>query len=110
MADWFLYVLETDAGHLYTGITTDVSRRFAEHQSGKKGARFLRGRKHLVLKHQQPFANRSIASKAEYAFKQLRRSEKLHWLAQGWIPFHPETGQVERDSMRVIPLEQQDKS
>ncbi|OPX54542.1 putative endonuclease [Oceanospirillum multiglobuliferum] len=95
MADWFLYVIETDGGRLYTGISTDVERRLAEHQAGKKGARFLRGRKHIVLKHQQPFINRSLASKAEYAFKQLRREEKLYWLAQGSIPFNPATGKIE---------------
>ena len=93
MADWFLYVIETDGERLYTGITTDVARRFAEHESGK-GARFMRGRRHFHLRHQQPVGDRSLASKAEYAFKQLKRSEKLHWIEQGHIPFDSETGKI----------------
>lgn len=93
MADWYLYVIETDGQRLYTGITTDVERRFTEHQSGK-GARFMRGRKTFTLRHQQLIGSRSLASKAEYAFKQLKRSDKLFWLAQGEIPFHPETGKL----------------
>lgn len=95
MADWFLYVIETDGQRLYTGITTDVERRFAEHQSGK-GARFMRGRKTFTLRHQQLIGSRSLASKAEYAFKQLKRSEKIYWIELGIIPFDTETGRVIR--------------
>ncbi len=93
MADWFLYVIETDGERLYTGITTDVERRFAEHQSGK-GARFMRGRKIYQLRHQQKLGSRSLALKAEYAFKQLRRSEKLYWIEKGHIPFDSESGKL----------------
>ena len=28
---WWLYIVETESGKLYTGITTDVNRRFNEH-------------------------------------------------------------------------------
>ena len=97
MADWFLYVIETDGGRLYTGITTDVARRFAEHESGK-GARFMRGRKLFRLRHQQMVGNRSLASKAEYAFKQLKRSQKLYWLEQGHIPFDENSGKITAES------------
>ncbi|MCW8977182.1 MAG: GIY-YIG nuclease family protein, partial [Marinobacter sp.] len=34
MADWFVYMVRTARGSLYTGITTDVERRFNEHQGG----------------------------------------------------------------------------
>lgn len=91
MADWFLYIIETDGQRLYTGITTDVARRFEEHKTGK-GARFMRGRKTFTLRHQQKIGCRSLASKVEYAFKQLKRSEKLYWIEIGLISFHPETG------------------
>ena len=30
---WFLYLVRTASGALYTGIATDVERRFAEHQA-----------------------------------------------------------------------------
>lgn len=93
MADWFLYVIETDGERLYTGITTDVERRLAEHASGK-GARFMRGRKQFRLRHQQRIGCRSRALKAEYAFKQLRRCQKLYWIGQGQIPFDESSGKI----------------
>jgi len=93
VADWFLYVIETDGGCLYTGITTDVERRFAEHESGK-GARFMRGRKIYQLRHQQKLGSRSLALKAEYAFKQLSRNRKLYWIDQGYIPFDANSGKI----------------
>lgn len=112
MADWFLYIIETDGQRLYTGITTDVSRRFEEHKTGK-GARFMRGRKTFTLRHQQKVGNRSLASKAEYAFKQLKRSEKLYWISHGSIPFHPETGklmsELEISGVNMSDTEQQTK-
>jgi putative endonuclease len=37
-APWFVYLLECRDGSLYTGITTDVARRYAQHVAGK-GAR-----------------------------------------------------------------------
>lgn len=43
MTPWFLYLIRTADNALYTGITTDVARRYQQHQSGK-GAKALRGR------------------------------------------------------------------
>ena len=41
-SEWFLYIIETESGSLYTGITTDVERRFEEHCGGLKGSKYLR--------------------------------------------------------------------
>ncbi|HJU49841.1 MAG TPA: GIY-YIG nuclease family protein [Pseudogulbenkiania sp.] len=72
---WFLYMLECRGGSLYTGITTDVARRYAAHAAGK-GARYTRlhppERVALVL----AFDNKSAALKAEYAVKQLSAAQK----------------------------------
>ena len=38
---WYIYILETDDGRLYTGATNDVDRRFSAHQKGQ-GAKFTR--------------------------------------------------------------------
>ncbi|MFD2437858.1 GIY-YIG nuclease family protein [Modicisalibacter luteus] len=43
---WFLYMIETAAGALYTGITTDVERRFGEHCGSRRGARHCVARAH----------------------------------------------------------------
>jgi putative endonuclease len=46
MTLWSLYLIRTADNRLYTGITTDVARRFMQHQSGK-GAKALRGKANL---------------------------------------------------------------
>ena len=60
---------------LYTGITTDVERRFKMHESGK-GAKYLKTRRPFVLAFQQIVGDRSQASKLEYAIKQLPKKRK----------------------------------
>ncbi len=74
---WFLYLVRTASGTLYTGITTDVGRRFAEHQAGApKGARSLRGKGPLTLEFQAPAGDRSRASKLEWQVKRWPRVRK----------------------------------
>lgn len=75
-AAWHLYIVRTAGGALYTGITRDVARRFAQHQSGK-GAKALRGKGPLVLMFNCVVGDRSLASKLEYQVKQLKRQQKL---------------------------------
>ena len=72
---WYLYVLRCGDGTLYTGITTDVSRRLEAHRAGK-GAKYTRGRGPLELVYQQPCASHGEALQMEYRFKQLSRAEK----------------------------------
>lgn len=77
MADWSLYILRTRLDTLYTGITTDVARRLAQHSGqGKQGAKSLRAKGPLELVYQVSVADRSIASQLEYAIKQLTKAEK----------------------------------
>lgn len=75
-SQWFLYILETANGHLYTGITTDVTRRLNEHEQGK-GAKYLRGKNPLTLRLSMPCEDRSVASQLEHKVKRLSRTEKL---------------------------------
>ncbi|NOR72659.1 MAG: GIY-YIG nuclease family protein [Mariprofundaceae bacterium] len=72
---WHLYLIRLDSGHLYTGITTDVSRRFGEHRNGK-GAKFLRGREGLKLVFSSSIGDRSSALKIEAAVKKLPKQRK----------------------------------
>ncbi len=77
MSDWSLYLVRTRQGTLYTGITTNVERRFAEHQAGcPKGARSLRGRGPLALVFSAPVGDRSRASRLEWRIKQWPRQKK----------------------------------
>ncbi len=77
---WYAYVIETEKGHLYTGITTDIERRFKEHSTGKKGAKFFRTTAPTEIIFRKRFKNRSDASKFEARFKALNRKEKLAFL------------------------------
>lgn len=77
MTYWFLYLVRTRTGALYTGISTDVDRRFAEHQAGRpKGARSLWGKGPLELVFHEAVGDRSRATRLEYAVKQWPRSRK----------------------------------
>ncbi|MEX0606201.1 MAG: GIY-YIG nuclease family protein [Marinobacter sp.] len=77
MSSWSLYLVRTRQGTLYTGITTDVERRFAEHQDGRpKGARSLHGRGPLILAFSTPVGNRSQASRLEWRVKRWPRQKK----------------------------------
>lgn len=79
---WHLYMLETANGALYTGITTDVARRVAEHAGGKRGARALRGKGPLSLVHQQAVGTHSEALRLEAAIKRLSAAAKRAWLTR----------------------------
>ena len=75
VSEWCLYLLRRGDGGLYTGITTDVPRRFAQHRSGK-GARALRGKALVGIGYSQILGSRSLASQVEYAVKRLAKAEK----------------------------------
>jgi len=77
MSPWWIYLIRCNNGSLYTGISTDVQRRFAEHQSNSpKAAKYLRGKGPLELVFYQEIGNRSEASIAEAKIKKLSRQQK----------------------------------
>lgn len=78
---WWLYLLACRDGRTYIGITLDVAARFRVHVDGK-GAKFTRSNPPTSILGAQPFPDKSLAMKAEYALKQLDRSEKLQWARQ----------------------------
>jgi predicted GIY-YIG superfamily endonuclease len=73
---WSVYILRCADGTLYTGVTTDVQRRFNAHQSGK-GAKYTRGRGPLELVYREECPDKGAALKRELAIKALSRDEKL---------------------------------
>ena len=77
MLDWRLYLVRCHDGSLYTGIATDVARRFVEHQENKgAGAKYLRGRGPLVLVFQRKLGSRSLALGVESKVKKLSKVKK----------------------------------
>jgi putative endonuclease len=81
--NWAVYIIRCSDNSLYTGITTDVDRRFREHADGIRGARYFNGRKPLEVVYREEGHDRSSASRREAAIKKLNREEKLSLVA-GW--------------------------
>jgi putative endonuclease len=81
-SEWFLYMVRCRGGSLYTGIATDINRRFAEHQSGK-GAKYLRGRAPLKLAFSEKIGKRSLALKLERLIKRLPKNMKERIVTSG---------------------------
>ncbi len=79
--NWFVYIVEAADGKLYTGIATDVARRFREHAEGIKGARFFRTTQPVRIVWQEPHPDRSSATRREMAIKKLARKQKLTLIA-----------------------------
>lgn len=80
MSDWYLYLVRCYDGSLYTGISTDIARRFAQHQGeGSAGSKYLKGRSPLTLVFKKKLGSKSLASKVERKVKKLSkvRKEKL---------------------------------
>ncbi len=79
--EYSLYIVRCSDGSLYTGIATDVDRRLREHQSGKRGAKYLRGKGPLRLEFAECLGDRSTASQVECRVKQLERWRKEDLIA-----------------------------
>jgi putative endonuclease len=72
---WFVYMIEVSDNTLYTGITTDLDRRFKQHLDGK-GAKYFHGRKPVKIVYTESNHDRSSASVREAAIKKLTREQK----------------------------------
>ncbi|HOY23460.1 MAG TPA: GIY-YIG nuclease family protein [Cellvibrio sp.] len=74
--NWWVYMIRTKDGQLYTGITTDIQRRWQEHCSGKGGARYFRTSKPESLCFTEQHLDRSSASKREAEIKKMPKLAK----------------------------------
>ena len=81
MSSWYVYMLRCGDDSLYSGITTDVERRVHEHNTdNKKGAKYTRVRRPVVLVYKKRCKDRSSAAVKEAALKKLSRREKENLL------------------------------
>ena len=78
---WIVYILRCKDDTLYTGITDDLARRMAAHNSGK-GAKYTRGRGPVEVVYTEVLESYSAALKREAAIKRLKRPEKMALLAK----------------------------
>jgi len=81
LTDWKVYIIRCDDETLYTGVTTDVERRFREHLGTTRGAKYFNGRIPGEVVYIEGGHSRSTACKREAALKKLSRGEKLRLLA-----------------------------
>jgi len=79
----FTYILQCRDGTLYTGWTTDLERRVADHNAGR-GARYTRGRRPVRLVYWEEYSTSAEAQRRERALRGLSRRKKLALIeAQG---------------------------
>ena len=79
---YFVYILECEDGTLYTGITTDVERRFNEHRNGK-GGHYTKSRGAVKVLYTEKQSDRSSALKREAQIKSCERQKKLGLIKRG---------------------------
>ena len=75
--NWQVYIIQTNTGKFYTGITTDINRRFSEHKN-KKGAKYFRLEDPKEVVFIENYRNRAEASKREIEIKKFDRKKKLN--------------------------------
>lgn len=76
MKEWYVYMIRCSDASLYTGVTTDVERRFNEHKESKKGSKYARAKIPLRVVYVETCATRSEAQKREWVIKSLTKREK----------------------------------
>jgi putative endonuclease len=74
--DWQVYVILCTDDSLYTGITTNIERRFTQHATGR-GAKYFRGRQPVRVIYHEENHSRSSATRREAAIKAMPRADKL---------------------------------
>ena len=75
---YYLYIIETVDNTLYCGIALDVLKRFEEHLSSKKGAKYTKAHKPRQIVYVEEFEDKPSASREEYRIKKtLSRAQKL---------------------------------
>ncbi|MDD2580637.1 MAG: GIY-YIG nuclease family protein [Desulfuromonadaceae bacterium] len=78
--NWQVYIILCSDNTLYTGITTDLQRRFGQHASGR-GAKYFRGRQPVQVVYLESGHTRNSAATREVAIKNLARAAKLRLIS-----------------------------
>jgi putative endonuclease len=78
----FVYIVRCADGSLYTGWTTDIDRRVAQHNAGR-GAVYTRLHRPVTLVYREEVADRGSAMRREFAIKQYDRPRKERLIAEG---------------------------
>ncbi|OGT43205.1 MAG: hypothetical protein A3F13_03330 [Gammaproteobacteria bacterium RIFCSPHIGHO2_12_FULL_40_19] len=79
----FVYMLECNNGNYYTGYTTDVTRRYQEHQAGSAKCKYTRAFPPKKIVAVWTFDNKSDALRHEAKIKSLSKKDKIKLIACG---------------------------
>ena len=80
---WWVYMVKTRSSKIYTGITTDIERRFRQHKGELKGgAKFFNSDPAVEIVYRETSKDRSSASRREAQIKKLTRQQKLQLVAR----------------------------
>lgn len=83
---YYTYMIRCQDNSIYTGITTDMERRFGEHRTqDKKGAKYTKSHKVTKIEAVWSSENRALAGKLEYHIKRLSKSEKENLITDNCI-------------------------
>lgn len=77
---WYVYILECADRTFYTGITTELKRRVAEHNNSKLGAKYTRSRRPVRLVYMKKQKDKPAAMREECKIKKLSRQEKIEYV------------------------------
>ncbi len=75
-----VYIIRCGDKTLYTGITTNLERRFAEHRAGT-ASHYTNAHRAQKVVYAESVPDRSSALKREYEIKQWTRARKLALIA-----------------------------
>jgi len=92
LVNWTVYIIRCNDDTLYTGVTTDLARRFKEHRGHRRGAKFFNGKMPREVVYAETGHTRSSACRREFAIKKLRRWEKLRLIDDAGVRGHEQDG------------------
>jgi putative endonuclease len=78
---WFVYIVRCADRSLYTGVTTDLTRRLSQHNAGT-ASRYTRSRRPVELAYREKATGRGAALRREAAIKRLTRQAKEQLIAR----------------------------
>jgi len=85
--NWKVYIILCSDDSFYTGITTNMERRFREHAEGR-GARYFRGRRPLRVVYLETGHCHSSAARREVLIKSMSRADKALLVLDDLDPMH----------------------
>ena len=76
MKFYYVYILKCLDGTYYTGFTSNLEKRFMEHQSGKYKYSYTNSRRPLILAFYQQFVDPNQAIMVEKQIKKWSKAKK----------------------------------